>query len=127
MFSFFLGPTRTNATVAVNIRVRKVGNATILDVHGALKMGDAEQAFRDSVQEVLAGGTKHLAVNLAGVPELDSSGIGALVRAYSSTKHAGGKCRLFGAPKRVRQTLKMVRLDTVLELVDDEDAALAGL
>jgi hypothetical protein len=32
----------------------------------------------------------------------------------------------FGATKRVLQLLKMVRLDTVLELADDEESALAG-
>ena len=111
----------------MTIAVRKVGNVAIFDLTGPLKMGDAEQAFRERVDELLSAGTRQLAVNLAGVPEMDSSGIGALVRVFSATKTAGGKCKLFGATKRVRQTLKMVRLDNVLELVDDEAAALASL
>ena len=110
----------------MTINVRKAGKATILDLNGPLKMGDAEQAFRDQVQELMDAGTKHLAINLAGVPEMDSSGIGALVRAFSSFKQAGGKCRFFAPPKRVKQTLKMVRVDTVLDLVEDEASALAG-
>ncbi|MGH9789428.1 MAG: STAS domain-containing protein, partial [Candidatus Acidiferrales bacterium] len=60
-------------------------------------------------------------------PELDSSGIGALVRAYTSVKNAGGKCRFFAATKRIKQTLRMVRLDSVLDMVDNEAAALADL
>lgn len=110
----------------MTINQRKSDKAIILDLSGPLKMGDAEQAFRDIVQELLDAGTKNLAVNLAGVPEMDSSGIGALVRAFSSVKQAGGKCKFFGAPKRVKQTLRMVRLDTVLDLVEDEAAALAS-
>ena len=110
----------------MEISVRKAGSVTILDLKGPLKMGEAEQAFRDSVEELTDSGTRNLAVNLAGVPEMDSSGIGALVRAYTSIKKAGGKCRFFAPPKRVKQTLKIVRLDTVLELLDDEPAALAG-
>ncbi|MDA2913588.1 STAS domain-containing protein [Acidobacteriia bacterium AH_259_A11_L15] len=89
-------------------------------------MGEAVDAFRDQVEEVIGGGTKNLAFNLAGVPDMDSSGIGILVRAFSTLKQAGGKCKLFGAPKRVLQTLKMVRLDTVLDLVENEEAALAS-
>jgi len=111
----------------VTITVRKAGNVAILDLAGPLKMGDAEQAFRERVEELISAGTRQLAINLAGVPEMDSSGIGALVRVFSATKTAGGKCKLFAAPKRVRQTLKMVRLDNVLELVEDEAAALASL
>ena len=110
----------------MTISVRKAGKAVILDLKGPLKLGDAAQAFRDSVQELLKAGTKNLAINLAGVPEMDSSGIGALVRAFSSIKEAGGKCKFFAAPKRVKQTLKLVRLDTMLDLVEDEAAALAS-
>jgi len=110
----------------VDIKVRKAGKATILDLSGPLKMGEAVEAFREQVEELLGSGTKNLAVNLAGVPEMDSSGIGALVRAFSTLKQSGGKCKFFAPPKRVKQTLKMVRLDTVLDLADDEASALAG-
>lgn len=110
----------------MTINVRKAGKATILDLSGPLKMGDAEQAFREQVEQLMGTGAKHLAVNLAGVPEMDSSGIGALVRAFSAVKQAGGKCKFFAAPKRVKQTLRMVRLDTVLDLAEDEASALAG-
>jgi anti-sigma B factor antagonist len=57
---------------------------------------------------------------------MDSSGIGALMRAFTTAKREGGTVRYFGATKRVLQLLKMVRLDTVLELADDEESALAG-
>jgi anti-sigma B factor antagonist len=111
----------------VNISIRKAGSATIVDLDGALKLGEAEQAFRDQVQQLVDSGTIHLAVNLAGVTELDSSGIGALVRAYTTLKRAGGKCTFFSPPKRVTMLLKMVRLDTILDLVEDEAAALARI
>ncbi|MBI2956493.1 MAG: STAS domain-containing protein [Acidobacteria bacterium] len=111
----------------MTIKVRQVSNVAVLDLHGPLKMGEPELVFREKVQELLEKGTKNLAINLAGVPEMDSSGIGALVRAYTSVKHAGGKCKFFAAPKRIKQTLRMVRLDTVLELADTEATALASL
>lgn len=110
----------------MDIRIRPKGNVSILDLTGPLKLGEPEQAFRQQVEELLSGGTKNLAVNLAGVPEMDSSGIGALVRAFNTVRQQGGKCRFFGAPKRVLQTLKMVRLDSVLDLVEDEATALEG-
>ncbi len=111
----------------MNIGVRKIGPATILDLAGPLKLGEAEQTFRDQVQKVVENGARNVVINLSGVPAMDSSGIGALVRAYSSLKRAGGKCRFFGASKFVLQILKMVRLDAVLELFEDETSALAGL
>lgn len=110
----------------MEIKVRKTGNGAILDLEGPLKMGQAERDFRDQVTEVIESGAKNLAINLAGVSEMDSSGIGALVRVYTSVSRMGGKCKFFAAPKRIQQTLRMVRLDSVLELVEDEASALAG-
>ncbi len=107
------------------IKIRKSGNVTILDVAGTIKLGDSEHAFRSQTQELLDGGTNQLAINLAGVPEMDSSGIGSLVRTFTSVKRAGGRCVFFSATKRAMMLLKMVRLDTVLEMAEDEPAALA--
>lgn len=111
----------------MGVKTREAANAVILDLEGALKMGKGEQEFRDTLQEVLDAGAKNLAVNLTGVTEVDSSGISALVRAHTSTKRQGGRCRYYGANKRVTQVIKMVRLDTVFEMTEDETAALAGL
>lgn len=111
----------------VNISIRKAGRATILDLEGPLKLGDAEEAFRTQIQQLVDAGSTHVAVNLAGVTELDSSGIGALVRAFTTLKRAGGKATYFAPSKRVMMLLKMVRLDTILDLADDEAAALARI
>lgn len=109
----------------MEIQIRKAGNATILDLNGPLRLGEPEQQFKEQIQKLLDAGAPHVAVNLAGVVELDSSGIGALVRSFSSVKRAGGKCIYYAPTQRVRMLLKMVRLDSVLEIVDDEATALA--
>jgi len=110
----------------VNIHVRHAEKAVILDLKGALKMGDPEHDFRETVQELLEEGKKNLAINLAGVPEMDSSGVGALMRAFTTARREGGKVCYFGATKRVLQLLKMVRLDTILLLTEDEESALSS-
>jgi anti-sigma B factor antagonist len=111
----------------VNIGIRKAGRATILDLDGALKLGDAEESFRNQVQQLIDSGNTHVAVNLANVTELDSSGIGALVRAFTTLKRAGGKATYFAPNKRVMMLLKMVRLDTILDLAEDEATALTRI
>lgn len=108
----------------MDIRIRTQGTVSILDLNGPLKLGKPEQTFLKQVEDLLGRGTRNLAVNLAGVPEMDSSGISALVRIFNSFKELGGKCLFFSPTKRVLQTLRLVRLDEVLELVKDEAAAL---
>ncbi len=111
----------------MNIRIRKAGRATILDLEGPLKLGKDEEGFRSQVQQLLDAGSTHIAINLAGVTDLDSSGIGSLVRAFTMLKRAGGKCTYFSATKRILMLLKMVRLDTVLDLAEDEATALTRI
>lgn len=115
---------RASLESPVSLQIRKTDKATILDLEGPLKMGETEHGFRDSVRELLESGTRNLAINLSGVPMMDSSGVGALVRAFSSVNRAGGRCKVFGVRKQVMQILKMVCLDRVLDLEEDEDAAL---
>jgi anti-anti-sigma regulatory factor len=42
-------------------------------------------------------------------------------------KRVGGKCTFFAANKRVQMLLKMVRLDGVLDLAEDEATALSRI
>jgi anti-sigma B factor antagonist len=108
----------------MNIHVRHTDKAAVLTVKGPLKLGHSEHDFRDAFEDLLDQGTINMVVNLAGVPEIDSSGVGALMRVFTSAKRAGGRVCYFGTTKRVMQMLKMVRLDNVLELFEDEESAL---
>jgi anti-anti-sigma factor len=110
----------------VDVTVRKIGNVTILDLKGPLRIGEGEQKFREQVKSLVDSGEKNFAVNLAGVPMLDSSGIGTFVRTHKMLKEIGGKFTLFAPTKMVRQTLKMVGLDRFFGLYEDENSALAS-
>lgn len=108
----------------MNIGIRKAGRATILDLNGPLKLGESEEAFRTQIQQLADAGATHVALNMSGVTDLDSSGIGAIVRSFTLLKRLGGNCTLFAPNKRVLMLLKMVRLDAVLDVAEDEATAL---
>jgi anti-sigma B factor antagonist len=110
----------------MHIVVRKANNITILDLSGSLTRGEAVETLRDQVRGALKAGAANLAINLAQVSYLDSSGIGALVGALTSLEAAGAQCKFFAAPERVVQTLKTVHLEQVLDLFEDEPSALAS-
>jgi len=91
-----------------------------------LGTGESLHVFRDEINELLNAGVKNFAINLAEVPYVDSSGIGALVGAHTSIEAAGGKCKFFAAPPRVTRVLEIVRVNEVLHLLKDEMTALAA-
>ena len=110
----------------MDIKMRTAEKATILDLSGNFVMSDAA-GFRAQVKQLLDSGIKGIAINLAGVAYLDSSGIGAIVGAFSAARAAGAKCRFYAPSKQALQVLKMVRLDNVLDLRADEASALSDL
>jgi anti-anti-sigma factor len=94
---------------------------------GSLRLGESADTIREPLQQLINGGFNRVASNFTNLTDLDSSGIGVLMRSFISLNRAGGKSACFNANNRVRMVLKMVRLDTVLDLVPDEATALSRL
>lgn len=110
----------------LSVRVRKVKNVAVMDLTGRLILGDSELALRKTIRDLLEGGQKDLAVNLAEVTYIDSSGIGCLASAWMTCNKNGARFKLFAVPGRVRLMLKMARIDTMIEVFDDETSALSS-
>ena len=119
--------TLRRAENPLSVISRKLENATILDLKGRLGLGEAIESFRDSFQEVLEAGEKSIVVNLTGVPFIDSSGIGALVGAFTMAESKGAKCVFYAPSPQVKHALEISRLNDILNPFNDESAALASL
>ena len=111
---------------AFEIQKRKKGDIVILDLVGSLTVGANEQLFKDTVADLLSRGYARVVANLANVEFMDSSGIGALVKSYTSLTQNGGKLKLLQPNKMIRHTLKITGLMGIFEIFDDEAAAVAS-
>ncbi|MGE5327076.1 MAG: STAS domain-containing protein [Deltaproteobacteria bacterium] len=110
----------------LDLQIRNVRNVVIVDLDGRLIMGEAEMSLRAAVHSLLDGGTKNLALNLSEIKYIDSSGIGSLAAVWTTSKKAGANCRLFAIPTKVKLMLKISRLDTVFQVLEDEASALSS-
>ena len=108
-------------------KLRQSGGAAVLEVDGKLKMGEAVDQFRAQWTQAVKDGTRFLVIILSGVPVIDSSGLGSMMRCYSSLKAVGGRVKLVGANDVIRQTLGVTHLDKLFDFYDDEAAALASI
>jgi anti-sigma B factor antagonist len=87
--------------------------------------GGAE-LLSDKVRSLLQQGQKQLIINLAGVPYMDSTGLGAMVHAYATATRQGGSVKLLNSTKKLHDLLVITKLATVFESFDNEPAALAS-
>ncbi|HXX16255.1 MAG TPA: STAS domain-containing protein [Candidatus Eremiobacteraceae bacterium] len=68
-----------------------------------------------STVQPLIPGTKRLVLDLTNVSYVDSSGIGALVRLWVSTKKADCEFRVINLNERIKDLLRISNLSKILE------------
>lgn len=72
---------------------------------------------------VRADQSKSLILDFAAVPYADSAGIGALVGAYVTRQNSGRGLGLVAVCTRVRDALKVTRVEQFFQFFDSVDAA----
>lgn len=110
----------------MEIRIRQQGAVTIIDLIGNLTIGRSEESLRETITKLLGEEHKKLIINLSEVPMIDSSGIGAVIKSYTSIKAAGGQMKLLRPSRLTRQLLSITGLLSVLETFEDEAAAVTS-
>jgi anti-sigma B factor antagonist len=110
----------------MNLKTTEDGPVTILTIDGDLVIGEPESTFKRTVIRLLEEGKVNLLVDLRGVGFLDSSGLGALVRALTSAQKEGGQTKLLHAGPQIRKLLEMTKLDSVFELHEDQETAVSS-
>lgn len=112
--------------MSLKISARRSGDVTILDLDGRVTIGRDNDSLNDRLQDLVHQEAKRVLVNLAGVTQLDSSGLSTLVRAYISFQNFGGSMKLLHPGGHVREVLELTRLTKTIPTLDDEAAAVAS-
>ena len=108
----------------LHIRDRRVGQVTILDIEGNLRIGEGSAELQKAIRRLLAEGQNQILLNLAQVAYIDSSGLGEMVAAHVATGKSGGEIKLLHLTQRVRELMTITKLVTVFESYETEMGAL---
>lgn len=110
----------------MELELHEDGSVTIVTLSGDLGIGDAEAVFKKTVSRLLEEGKVRLVVDCSGLRYVDSSGLGALVRALTTSQHEGGGTKLLGVPSSLRKLLELTKLDSVFEMFENRDEAVSS-
>ena len=80
--------------MSMKLSTRQVDGVTIVDCSGRITLGEGSVTLRDTVRDLLSKGNKKIILNLAEVNYIDSSGIGELVSAFTTTKEPGRRTEI---------------------------------
>ncbi len=83
--------------------------------------GPQAQEFRQTITELVQGGTQALLLDCADVTFIDSSGLGALVVALKTVRAGGGQLYLCNIPKQMMMLFELTSMDKVFQILKDEE------
>lgn len=108
----------------LEVTERQAGDVTILDMNGSVRMGEGAISLRNSIRGLIDGGKKKILLNLGGVKNIDSSGIGELIANYTTISREGGQLKLLNLTDKIQNLLVITKLLTVFDSYDNETDAL---
>ena len=92
---------------------RFLNDTLVLEPRERLTVETAPE-FASHFIRLLEAGHRSFALNLADVPYIDSTGLGAIIRAYTSARRRGGDLKLMNVAGKNRYLLTITKLSTVL-------------
>ena len=108
----------------LEVTERQAGDVTILDMNGSVRMGEGAISLRNSIRGLVDAGKKKILLNLGGVKNIDSSGIGELIANYTTVSRDGGQLKLLNLTDKIQNLLVITKLLTVFDSFDNEAEAL---
>ena len=105
------------------IEKRSRGKVTILDIEGAIKLGESAEFFSQALDNVLRKEKTNVVINFSGINYIDSTGMGELIGYLSKFSGENRQVVLVNPSGRMLRLLQVVRLDKVFKLFPDEDSA----
>ncbi len=110
----------------MKIEKRKKNGVMILDLKGKILIGDAISELRTAINNLVDENETKVLLNFQEVPYLDSTGLGEVVRSYTSIKKINGMVKIVNLASKVKDLMTITKLITVFEAFEDEDQAIAS-
>ena len=111
--------------MAFAIESQPAGSHIVLAVRGDVDIASAP-ALRKRLADTV-GRWPAVVVDLADVPFMDSTGLGVLVAAHNRAAAAGCVLVVARPQQIVRNALRLVQVDTVVDVYDTLDAAVTAV
>lgn len=111
----------------LTVEIRQIPpDITVLELKGRIVLGKEARGVEQKVTELLREQVRKIIFDVSGITLLDSTGVGILVVSQSMISKAGGKLHVAGANGSVKDTIKITKVDKILQVYSSVEEAAAG-
>jgi anti-sigma B factor antagonist len=119
------GPAlREEKTVAFRTSEQVIEGIDVLECEGRLAFGDEDLQFRKDIDQLFQRGNVNVILDLGGVDEIDTTGLGSLLFCVVKFREAGGRLALADLNPDHLELLVLMRLETVVEVFQNQQDAI---
>ena len=108
----------------MELKRREKEGVIFLEITGKILGGSDSAALAGEIDKIVDAEEKNLVLNLHDVPWMNSSGLGILLAAFIRLRNYGGVLKFMHVQDRVHAILVTTKLIDILEVYDDEKAAI---
>ena len=109
----------------MSFTIAKQGDISVVAIDGQLIVSN-RQELKQKLLDELEGGARKILVDFTNTGYIDSSGLGVLVSLSKKVREQGGELRLAGLNDDLRTLFELTKLDTLFQIADSRDQALAS-
>jgi anti-sigma B factor antagonist len=109
----------------MSFAMTREGETLVVDVGGQLIVGN-RQELKQRVLDELERGERRFLIDFARTAYIDSSGLGVLVSLSKMIREQGGELRLANLNEDLKTLFELTKLDTLFQIADSRERALAS-
>lgn len=95
----------------------------VLEMSGRFLMGPDCRQMEKEIEQLVQANQKRVILDFAGVFQIDSAGVGQVVKSFTRVKDGGGKMRLAGVKGMLDGVFRMMQVHKVIEIFPDVPSA----
>ncbi|HHS12938.1 MAG TPA: anti-sigma factor antagonist [bacterium] len=110
----------------MRIKTEESGSVVIITLEGDMIGGPDAARLADQFRVLIDQGKKRIIVNMSQVSYINSTGLGILIGGLTTVRNKGGELKLLKLEKKLRELLRITKLDCVFEIFENEEEAIAS-
>lgn len=104
----------------MDIKLRKVGNVSIIDLTGSLDIYTSTD-FKSFIEKNINSENNNVVINIEKLSYIDSSGIGMLIKELNYVQTLNGEFKIANMKSQIEKVFKVAGLTTYFQIIDEDE------